>query len=242
VRCGDYHLQQQEDNQETQVQDVSHYDVHDKYRDGYLHFDISVLVVKQKFNPSSYIRPICLGSLSQKDANSDVLVVGWGKDRNGVHGTNLNIAKLQIQSEAFCKDAAPAAAPWFGAELFCAADQALTGSGSCPGDSGGPVFALRSTEQGGVTVFSSQFRYELQGLVSGGAAPGECGVLHAPDIFTNTSHGPIYNWIASMTGEDKGNENDENDKDNSDSYHPDTKKENCEEKFLSIRLQNLFCN
>merc|ERR1712013_567398 len=201
VRCGDYHLQQQEDNEETQVRAVSQYDVHEKYRDGYLKFDISVLVVKQKFHLSSHIRPICLGSPSQKDANSAILVVGWGKDRHGVHGTNLKIAKLQIQSSSFCKDAHTTLAPWFGAELFCAADQALAGSGSCHGDSGGPVFALRPTNHGGVSVYSNQFRYELQGLVSGGAFPGECGGLHAPDIFTNTSHGPIYDWIVRKTEE-----------------------------------------
>ena len=76
VRCGDYHLQQQEDNEETQVRAVSRYDVHEKFRDGYLNFDITVLVAKQKFHPSIYIRPICLGSPSQMDANSEVLVVG----------------------------------------------------------------------------------------------------------------------------------------------------------------------
>ena len=60
----------------------------------------------------------------------------------------------------------------FGDDLLCAIDQALGGSGSCFGDSGSPVFAFNSIQR----------RYELKGLVSDGAVPGQCGAFGAPDI------------------------------------------------------------
>ena len=70
----------------------------------------------------------------------------------------------------------------FGEDLFCADDTAGSTSGTCHGDSGGPMVALKASE----------LRFVLKGIVQGGEA---CGAYNSPDVFTSTNFGPIYNWI-----------------------------------------------
>merc|ERR1719206_1482855 len=243
VRCGEHDLQRnQRSNKAGQVRDISHYDVHPNYEDGSLNYDISLLVVKTVFDPSDFIRPICLGSEPLRDTKTEVLVVGWGEDRNRNSGAKLNMVKLQVQNRDFCT-AKWASTLGFGAELFCATDQTLAGSGSCFGDSGGPVFQLvrfNQQESKSEQSFYSQIRYELQGLVSGDFE--KCGDLH-PDIFTSTSYAPIYNWIASKIGGDNidNRENGDHAQDDDDSNQSGTEEEDCKNKYWSTILQTFFC-
>ena len=192
--------------------------------------------MKTKFQASTVIRPICLENVIQVDSTDAVLVLGWGMDRHGEHGMELNIAKLHILDPDYCKEVVETVTG-FGDDLLCAIDQALGGSGSCFGDSGGPVFAFNSIQR----------RYELKGLVSGGAVPGQCGAFGAPDIFTRTSFDNIYRWISKKTEDksrvqNKGEEGEQSKSDEEDdSYHPNPQKDDCEKKFTSERLRALFC-
>ena len=170
----------------VQVMDVSRYDVHDGYN--FPNYDISVLVMETKFQASNFTRPICLENSTQVDTKDALIVLGWGMDSKGESGMKLNLAKLQIQDTDYC-NAAMETDTGFGDDLFCAEDQALEGSGSCYGDSGGPAFAFNSV----------LWRYELRGLVSGGAAPQQCGEFGVPRIFTSTSFDGIYSWISEKT-------------------------------------------
>ena len=72
----------------------------------------------------------------------------------------------------------------FGEDLFCAADQTGDKSGSCFGDSGGPIFSLNDE--------NGNLQYKLVGIVNGGR---RCGSFNTPDIYTSTTFGPIYDWI-----------------------------------------------
>ena len=244
VRCGEHDLQRsQRSNKAGQVRDISHYDVHPNYEEGSLNYDISILVAKTVFDPSDFIRPICLGSQPLNDTKTEVLVVGWGEDSNRNSGAKLNMVKLQVQSRDFCTDAVPFKIGGFGAELFCATDQALAGGGSCFGDSGGPVFQLvrfNQQESKSEESFHSQSRYELQGLVSGGGV--ECGDLH-PDIFTSTSYAPIYNWIVSKIGGDNidNRKNDDHAQDDEDSNQSDTGELDHEKKYWIVCSDSMFC-
>ena len=101
VRCGDFHLMESMDDGGVQVREVSRYHVHEGYN--YPNYDISVLVMKTKFQASTFIRPICLENLIQVDSTDGVIVLGWGMDRHGEHGMELNIAKLQILDPDYCK-------------------------------------------------------------------------------------------------------------------------------------------
>ena len=92
VRCGEHDLQRnQRSNKEGQVRGLSHYDVHPNYEDVSLNFDISLLVAKTEFDPSVFIRPICLGSQPLRDSKTEVQVVGWGEDRNRNKGTETKV-------------------------------------------------------------------------------------------------------------------------------------------------------
>ena len=116
---------------------------------------------------------------------------GWGRDLIDFDlGEELKFAKLQILENVYCEEKVGKKdgrgevfrTGVFGDDLFCADDPAGGYTGACEGDSGRPIF----------TFEPKNIRFELQGIVQGGAV---CGVFGSPDIYTNTSFGDIHNWI-----------------------------------------------
>ena len=184
VRCGDYHLSNSSDDQTVQIRTVMHFANHDKYKLELINFDVSVLYLQSELQNTSSVRPICL--TRDETPNTAVIVLGWGLDQNKVHSMQLKKSIQQILSPQRCERALGQAL-WrqggFGADLFCAADPTGAVSGSCKGDSGGPIFELNS---------DGQLRYELRGLVNGGK---RCGAFNTPDIYTSTTYPEIYEWI-----------------------------------------------
>ena len=186
VRCGDFNLQYSEDDQDVQVGEVAHYDIHERYDHRKANYDIAIMHLKIQLTPSQSVRPICLEDPSSARSSSEaVFVVGWGEDWVGQIGGKLKVAQLQILEPEYCEKAVSKDIPRygvFGQDLFCADD--LTGgiSGSCHGDSGGPVFSFNTDTQ----------RFELKGLVNGGKV---CGAFGLPDIYTKTGFDAVHNWI-----------------------------------------------
>ena len=123
-----------------------------------------------------------------KDEHESLTVVGWGLDQNSRHGETLKQSTQKRLSPGVCRRRI-GRQRWidlsgFGRDLFCAADQTGDASGSCFGDSGGPIFSLNAANE--------ELRYELTGIVNGGRG---CGSFNTPDIYTSTTFGPIYDWI-----------------------------------------------
>ena len=186
VRCGDFNLQLSDDDQHVQVGDVANYDLHDRYQYGHANYDVAILHMQNQLSPSESVRPICLEDPNFSLTPSDsVFVTGWGEDWIGQIGGNLKVAQLQILEDDYCENSVGKDIQRqgvFGQDLFCADD--LTGgiSGSCHGDSGGPVFSFNTLKQ----------RFELTGLVNGGKV---CGAFGLPDVYTKTSFDAIHQWI-----------------------------------------------
>ena len=184
IRCGDYHLSNSSDDKMVQLGDVIDFAKHDKYNPALINYDVSVLYLESELQNTSFVQPICLTQVEMP--NTAVTVLGWGLDENRVHSMELKKTVQQILSPQRCERALGPAL-WrhggFGADLFCAADPTRTVTGSCSGDSGGPIFELNS---------NGTLRYELRGLVNGGK---RCGAFNTPDIYTSTTYPEIYKWI-----------------------------------------------
>ena len=162
---------------------MDRFDIYEGYKYELPNFDISVLYLQTPFQATTFVRPICLESPTHEESSDAAIVLGWGKDENGDHGKELKIATLKILAPDYCESALETV-DGFGDDLFCAVDQAGGESGSCYGDSGGPIFTFDST----------QFRYQLKGLVNGGK---RCGQFGSPDIYTSTTYDQIFSWISS---------------------------------------------
>eukprot|EP00092_Neocalanus_flemingeri_P012403 GFUD01013371.1.p1 GENE.GFUD01013371.1~~GFUD01013371.1.p1 ORF type:complete len:388 (+),score=70.77 GFUD01013371.1:140-1303(+) len=188
VWCGDNHLGLSSDNHGVQVGDVDRYDIHPRYKHKLHNFDISVLFVKTAFEATAFVRPICLQSPTHVERSDAAYVIGWGRDRYSQFGKELKVASLKILDPDSCESAVEQleTIEGFGDDLFCALDPSGVESGSCEGDSGGPIFVFNS----------KQFRYELKGLVNSGFPPPFCGQFDFPGIYTRTGFEPIYRWIS----------------------------------------------
>jgi len=189
VRCGDFNLQDSDDDQNVQVGDVVQYDLHDSYNYGYTNYDVAILHLKNNFpNNSNFIRPICLQNISpEAESSNAVAVIGWGTgllEETDQAGQELRIATLEVFSDDYCEAVVSRKnrTGVFGDDLFCAGDNTGSFKGSCHGDSGGPVF----------TLTPKQSRYELKGLINSGE---NCGLSGIPGVYTNTNYIPIHNWI-----------------------------------------------
>ena len=160
---------------------------HEHYGYWSAHYDIAILFFENNFKATKYVRPICLQSPTKLERQEPAIVVGWGKDENGEAGNELKETTLQILDSDTCENRV-GKVKWitdgFGDDLFCAVDPKgwtveVGGSGSGKGDSGGPIFSLKT---------SPSLRYELKGLVN-------AGTRKIPDIYTRTGFPKIYKWI-----------------------------------------------
>ena len=190
VRCGDLHLSNSTDDGTAQTREVVNHSYYKDYNLKVVNNDIAVISVGEEFNPTAYVRPICL---TRDDTSTTLITVGWGFDKKERFGQNLKQSNQQMLEPKFCKDQT-GMHKWidlsgFGNDLFCAADPTGEQSGSCKGDSGGPIFSFNSRTN----------TYFLRGIVNGGIG---CGKFSTPDIYTSTTFSPIYEWILDVVEDD----------------------------------------
>ena len=180
IRCGDFNLKNDTDNDEVQIQSFNDFKIHEKYELNYAHFDIAILYIQTPFIVNQFVRTICLQSPMPIEKEGTVIVVGWGLDEHSEHGNELKQTTMQMLTPQICDNTVSKLQikSRFGQDLFCAIDPLYERSGTLPGDSGGPLFTLN---------FSAK-RYELRGIVNG-------GLVGEPDYNTRTSFPEIHNWI-----------------------------------------------
>ena len=109
----------------------------------------------------------------------DAIVVGWGRDEEGVYGKELKKANVTVFSPDYCAKELPTF-KGFDDVLYCALDESGNEGGVCHGDSGGPLFHFNLATK----------RFELIGIVQGGE---RCGVT--PDVYTDVNIRDIRSWI-----------------------------------------------
>ena len=182
IRCGDFNLKNDTDNDEVQIQSFSDYKIHEKFEHLSAHFDIAILYIQTPFIVNQFVRTICLQSPMPIEKEGTVIVVGWGRDENYERGNELKQTTMQMLTPQICDNTVSKLniRSRFGQDLFCAIDPLYerSGTGTRQGDSGGPLFSLNYSTK----------RYELKGIVNGGKV-GE------PDYNTRTSFPEIHNWI-----------------------------------------------
>ncbi|KAK0181221.1 hypothetical protein PV327_003523 [Microctonus hyperodae] len=137
--------------------------------------DIALIKIKSEFNISSILNYVSLPFLHQKiPAGSIAIVSGWGRLwQNGPSMSILQKAQVFIASQEYCENINAKEGLTVHSSHICAIAH-TTETGSCHGDSGGPL-----TVDG-----------KLVGLVSWGV---ECGSTKYPTVYTRVSE--YLNWI-----------------------------------------------
>ncbi|XP_050297192.1 chymotrypsin-2-like [Anthonomus grandis grandis] len=127
-------IQRQNDNTERRTILAEDVHEHEKYDCNPAYYDVAVLVLKEKVEYSTYIKPVELpgpGLTTLMLENQKAIVTGFGKDENGVFPTYLKSTNVTIQPRPFC------------AKYKVPTDHICTDlkdhRGDCGGDSGGPV-------------------------------------------------------------------------------------------------------
>lgn len=129
------------------------------------------------------------GDLSLLDAGTGALIAGWGRTDPYSESTpaQLQYAQTVVQSPDYCsQQAADANGSFDSSDQVCAIDAPSDSTGTCNGDSGGPLLAQRSD---GTWI-------EI-GVTSWGPVPAgtdECQT-DRPDFFTRAD--AISSWVAS---------------------------------------------
>jgi Trypsin len=117
------------------------------------------------------------------DWRSPAVVMGWGRTAAGPSGPqsdSLLAVDLQLRVDAEC--AGPSPVPYVPAVMMCAGG---SGTGTCKGDSGGPVM-MGDGAGGG---------WELVGLVSFGHP--QCDTNGTPSYFTWVAGATLRQWVVS---------------------------------------------
>ena len=153
--------------------------------------DIAILKLQKILVKSQFVRPICLTE-TEANTGTSLTVVGWGTQNEREKSTPSDILRQSIQQKldsTFCKESLTENRVkvdfpngLLEGDVFCAANPTGIQSGSCQGDSGGPIFFFNSQKR----------RYELIGIVNSGY---NCGRLNSPDIYTSSTHPPIFEFI-----------------------------------------------
>ena len=156
---------------------------HPQYEKDYYH-DIAIIELEEELTFSEGIFPICLPSeASTPDRTGDsVSIVGYGSAGNDGSNNQLRFADLQVFGISHCeKELEPMS---FTTHLLCAGSP-VSGIGSCPGDSGGPLLQYHSKD-------GRQY-YEQVAVVKGGDKGSPCGTK--PGAYTRLDHPDIFNWV-----------------------------------------------
>ena len=188
VRCGDFNLKDVKDDRNAQTRKVTDHHTYQKYKFRSKNNDIAILTVNDNFLPSEFVKPICLYA---GVVRSSLIVIGWGSTVENDSKNTSDVLRASTQQKLDAKACTSTLTMFerqdyqngaFGEDVFCAANPTGKQSGSCWGDSGGPIFSLNSEEN----------RYELMGIVNAG---GGCGHLDNPDTYTSAVHPPILHFI-----------------------------------------------
>ncbi|XP_017061135.1 uncharacterized protein LOC108101336 [Drosophila ficusphila] len=180
VRLGAYHLRTEE-SAVVQEFEVDESYQHENYTE--LRHDICLLRLAKRVKFTAHIRPICL-LLDPRHRNLEDMVrkfriYGWGQTEDGDFSQTLQWTSLHLHRRAECSKFYPEVT--IGREHICAGRDK---SGSCTGDSGGPLTGNIQIDRDRETVI--QF-----GIVSFGAE--NCTY---PTVFTNVmAH---LDWIVDV--------------------------------------------
>jgi Trypsin len=145
--------------------------------------DAALLVLSSPVNDA----PIPLWSSGSLSAGTQAWIAGWGKTYAGQTAFTalLQWAPTVVQSATDCQQKASLVGfPYDTSTNLCAVNAPTYSTGTCNGDSGGPLLA---NDASGTLI-------EI-GLTSAG--PTDCNT-HQPDIFTAIL--PIESWVAGEAG------------------------------------------
>lgn len=140
--------------------------IHPDYDSFFIQNDIALIKLRNSIQFDEKIQPVCLPSRQSSFTNQRAAVAGWGMIQKNSKYTESRLRKLNTRFLSYetCRE------HWiqtkFNTNMLCA------NSGTCNGDSGGPI----SVEQNGKAV--------LAGVVSYGLLRG-CG--YVPDVYTNVA-------------------------------------------------------
>lgn len=159
--------------------------VHENYDPGiHILYDIAMLRLKRAVTDSDFIKPICLPIDSKLKTSSlddkQLYAAGWGK----IDYFEWSEIKLVVPLDGVdlkrCQESYPDKK--MGSGQICAGG--VIGKDTCNGDSGSPLMAIHSNNEG-------QLYWFLAGIVSFGAIP--CGTKDAPGVYTRVSE--YMDWI-----------------------------------------------
>jgi trypsin len=116
-------------------------------------------------------------------AGTSASLVGWGEIRYGQREPTpeLRDAESSVQNSAWCRRNAP---PFYASSQLCVIDPPTEATGTCEGDSGGPLIVSAPGEEQ-----EEPTSVEL-GILSGGY--GHCST-RAPSVYTRVD--AVYPWI-----------------------------------------------
>ncbi|XP_077493728.1 uncharacterized protein LOC144104522 isoform X2 [Amblyomma americanum] len=141
--------------------------------------DIAILLVKEPFQYSEYVRPLCLPTGKLDDLSKEVVAAGWGHMKpNGSAVKGLQYTNVKVVPGKMCREYGE---NWTESQMLCTFKP---GSGVCNADSGGPLFLPQP-----------RGRYVQVGIASFVAKPG-C-VIH-PQVFTRVD--VFMPWIKKHIG------------------------------------------
>ncbi|XP_031421443.1 chymotrypsin-C-like [Clupea harengus] len=178
VQLGKHRLSVEQEEGSMTVQ-VAKIHIHNKYDDHFTRNDIALLWLDHTIELSDEVQPACLppsGFILPHQASC--YVTGWGRlSTNGDGSDSLQQALLPVVEYDICKQP-----DWWSFlltdKMVCAGGEGTTGS--CMGDSGGPLNCQNSY---GI--------WEVHGIVSFGAS--SCNQVQRPSVFTRVS--AYVSWI-----------------------------------------------
>jgi len=179
--CADKHV-------DVKVSDVI---IHDKYRmcDRCVpEFDVALLVLKSKVEFSDFIRPICLPSIDSEPKNDNFVVIGFGN--TAIEFGKFEPANILQKLDVDYVENTKCDNQWSRRHIennlltthICATGLEI-GTGTCKGDSGGPLMRLFDIDED---------RWELVGITSFGV--DRCGNIDLPLGFTRIL-GQVNSWL-----------------------------------------------
>ncbi|XP_050184830.1 acrosin-like [Myiozetetes cayanensis] len=173
----------------VQVRRIKKVYIHELY-DGYMHYDIAVIELKQPMECTPSIQLACLPGPTVRVLSQNCYIAGWGDTYAKTLGPNPVVLK---QSGALLIDTRLCnSSDWYGGRIkdynLCAG-YPEGGMSTCQGDSGGPLICQDSKED---------FFWEV-GLTSWAIG---CARPKNPSVFISTQY--FYNWIMKKIGHSSG--------------------------------------
>jgi secreted trypsin-like serine protease len=153
--------------------------IHPRFDSLNLNNDIAILRVNASFVFNQYVQPACLPSVDAK-LHDEVIMVGWGAATYGGR-TSETLKQAYTRVVGSCDTYWPTADDL---QQICVAN-ALTGSSTCSGDSGGPL------------LFLHRERYVVLGISSFSGACNTRGNDTLPNIYTRVT--AYSSWIQTIT-------------------------------------------